>query len=141
MAKKNNAESLETSTSEIQDNINLLADDVVDTSAPQEEIITEESPVVKKKTASRKKKPEVVGAVEIKVKKTPVKRDRSTRIDPAESSPPAPVMKAFWGVFNPMMVQVAQYNYADEAVARKAAADLTEKKKTPHFVQLIKKVI
>ena len=40
-----------------------------------------------------------------------------------------------------MMVQVAQYSYAEEAEARQAAADMTEKKKAPHFVQLIKKVI
>jgi len=101
-------------------------------------VVMEEVPVVKKKTATRKK---AAASPEPKVKKAPVKRSRVTKIDGAESSPSAPAMKAFWGVFNPMMVQVAQYNYADEAEARKAATDMTEKKKAPHFVQLIKKVI
>jgi len=74
--------------------------------------------------------------------KPEVKRTRSrTKIDSGDSSASTPVMKAFWGVFNPMMVQVAQYDYAEEPEAQKAAADLTEKKKAPHFVQLIKKVI
>ena len=101
-------------------------------------VVAEEVPVVKKKTATRKK---AAGSSEAKVKKSPVKRSRSSKIDGADSSPSTPTMKAFWGVFNPMMVQVAQYNYADEAEARQAAADMTEKKKAPHFVQLIKKVI
>ena len=103
-----------------------------------ENVAAEDVPVVKKKTAPRKK---ATGSSEAKVKKTPVKRSRSTKIDSTESSPSAPAMKAFWGVYNPMMVQVAQYSYAEEAEARQAAADMTEKKKAPHFVQLIKKVI
>ena len=92
----------------------------------------------KKKAATRKK---AAASGEAKVKKAPAKRSRNTKNDKAENSPNAPVMKAFWGVFNPMMVQVAQYNYADEAEARKTAEDMTEKKKAPHFVQLIKKVM
>jgi len=101
-------------------------------------MVVEEKPVVKKKTTLRKK---TTTSSEPKAKKTPVNRSRMTKADSAESSPSAPVMKAFWGVFNPMMVQIAQYNYAEEAEARQAAADITEKKKSPHFVQVIKKVI
>jgi len=110
-------------------------DPIVDESI---DVVAEDVPVIKKKTATRKK---TAGSSGAKVKKTPVKRSRITKIDGAESSPSAPAMKAFWGVFNPMMVQVAQYSYAEEAEARQAAADMTEKKKAPHFVQLIKKVI
>jgi hypothetical protein len=50
-------------------------------------------------------------------------------------------LKAFWGVFSQSLAQVAQYEYADREDAAKRAADLTETKKTPHFVQLVKKVI
>ncbi|MCL2118972.1 MAG: hypothetical protein FWH27_11155, partial [Planctomycetaceae bacterium] len=108
---------------------------------PEEVVVADEAPPVKKKAASRKKSSVAAGSSEVKVKKTTTKRSRSTKIDNGEASPSGPAMKAFWGVFNPMMVQVAQYSYADEAEARKAAADMTEKKKAPHFVQLIKKVI
>lgn len=50
-------------------------------------------------------------------------------------------LKAFWGVFSQSLAQAAQFEYSerDEAVHR--AAELTESKKTPHFVQLVKKVI
>jgi hypothetical protein len=50
-------------------------------------------------------------------------------------------LKAFWGVFSQSLAQVAQYEYAERPEADKRAADLTESKKTPHFVQLVKKVI
>ncbi len=50
-------------------------------------------------------------------------------------------LKAFWGVFTQTLTQVSQYEYSEQEEARKRAADLTESKKTPHFVQLVKKVI
>ena len=121
---------------ETQDSESLNKNDPV--ASETADVAANDVPAVKKKTAIRKKS---TGPSEAKVKKTPVKRSRSTKIDGADSSPSAPAMKAFWGVYNPMMVQVAQYNYAEEAEARQAAADMTEKKKAPHFVQLIKKVI
>jgi maltose-binding protein MalE len=130
MTIESNSEQIEISTSEILNENNPVVAESVDVAV---------EPAVKKKAAPRKKT--AAKSSESKVKKPAVKRSRSTKVDGAESTPPAPVMKAFWGVFNPMMVQVAQYNYADETEARKAAADMTEKKKTPHFVQLIKKVI
>jgi len=131
MTTESNSDQAETQGSEIlNDN-----DPAVDETATG---IAEEVALVKKKVAPRKK---AGTSSESRVKKTPPKRSRSTKIDGAESSPSAPAMKAFWGVFNPMMVQVAQYSYAEEAEARQAAADMTEKKKAPHFVQLIKKVI
>ena len=114
-----------------------VADDaqVVDQAIDTGEVI-EEAAVVKKTRAPRKK---ATASADGAVKKTAVKRTRR-RTDASEATS-APVMKAYWGVFNPMMVQVAQYNYSEESEAQKAAADLTEKKKAPHFVQIIKKIV
>ena len=50
-------------------------------------------------------------------------------------------LKAFWGVFAQSLTQVAQYEYSEREEAVKRAAELSESKKTPHFVQLVKKVI
>ena len=137
MTKKSSSASTENpdsdNLSENNDAMDVAA--VVDTGV--DETVAETVTPAKKKVATRKK----AATGEAKVKKTPVKRTRSTKSSKADNSANAPVMKAFWGVYNPMMVQVAQYSYADEADARKAAEDMTEKKKAPHFVQLIKKVM
>jgi hypothetical protein len=50
-------------------------------------------------------------------------------------------LKAFWGVFNQAMAQVAQFEYGQREDAERKAKELTEAKKAPHFVQLVKKVI
>jgi hypothetical protein len=50
-------------------------------------------------------------------------------------------LKAFWGVFSQSLAQVAQFEYGEREEAVKRATELTESKKTPHFVQLVKKVI
>jgi hypothetical protein len=50
-------------------------------------------------------------------------------------------LKAFWGVFTQTLTQVSQYEYSERDEADKRAKELTESKKTPHFVQLVKKVI
>jgi len=50
-------------------------------------------------------------------------------------------LKAFWGVFTQTLTQVGQYEYDERDDAQKRATELTESKKTPHFVQLVKKVI
>jgi len=50
-------------------------------------------------------------------------------------------LKAFWGVFTQTLTQVSQYEYSEREEADKRAKELTESKKTPHFVQLVKKVI
>ena len=50
-------------------------------------------------------------------------------------------LKAFWGVFSQSLSQVAQYEYSEREDALRRAKELTESKKTPHFVQLVKKVI
>lgn len=50
-------------------------------------------------------------------------------------------LKAFWGVFGQAGQQVAQFEYSQRAEAEKKAKELSESKKAPHFVQLVKKVI
>jgi hypothetical protein len=50
-------------------------------------------------------------------------------------------LKAFWGVFTQSMSQVATFEYNQRPQADVKAAELTESKKSPHFVQLVKKVI
>ena len=140
MTKKTSSAPVEILTTDILSEDSSVAENLVDITASEDATVMDEAPVAKKKAISRKKKTAPEDSAKAKVKKV-AKRSRSTKIDSGDSSPSAPVMKAFWGVFNPMMVQVAQYNYADEAEAHKAAADMTEKKKAPHFVQLIKKVI
>jgi len=49
--------------------------------------------------------------------------------------------KAYWGVFSQSLTQVAQFEYSEREEADKRAKELTESKKTPHFVQLVKKPI
>lgn len=49
--------------------------------------------------------------------------------------------KAYWGVFSQSLTLVAQFEYSEREEADKRARELTESKKTPHFVQLIKKPI
>ena len=141
MTKKSDSNPIEQPESEISGENSPVVDDLEDSTVSDEMVVQEEVAPVKKKTVSRKKTADAAAVKVPKVKKTPAKRSRTTKIGNAEKLSNAPVMKAFWGVFNPMMVQVAQYNYADEADARKTAADMSEKKKAPHFVQLIKKVL
>ena len=50
-------------------------------------------------------------------------------------------LKAFWAVFNQAMSPVAQFEYSQRAEADQKAKELSETKKAPHFVQLVKKVI
>ena len=50
-------------------------------------------------------------------------------------------LKAFWGVFSQSMAQVAQFEYNQRDEATQKAQELSESRKTPHFVQLVKKVI
>jgi len=50
-------------------------------------------------------------------------------------------LKAFWGVYNQALNAVVLFEYGQRAEADKKAAELSESRKTPHFVQIIKKVI
>jgi len=50
-------------------------------------------------------------------------------------------LKAFWGVFNQSLSVVAMFEHHQQKEARTKAQELSESRKTPHFVQLVKKVI
>ncbi|MGQ9574403.1 MAG: hypothetical protein ACUVUC_03730 [Thermoguttaceae bacterium] len=69
----------------------------------------------------------------------PLKRPprRKVRIKPVKEVR----LKAFWGVFTQSLNQVAQFEYSQREEAAKRAAELSESRKTPHFVQLVKRVI
>lgn len=50
-------------------------------------------------------------------------------------------LKAFWGVFDQRLKQVAQFEYSQRKEADKKAKELTASKKAPHFVQPVKEAI
>lgn len=70
-----------------------------------------------------------------KVAKKPVKRKSRAKVAKEVR------LKAFWGVFSQSMTQVATFEYSQRKQAEAKASELTESKKSPHFVQLVKKVI
>jgi predicted KAP-like P-loop ATPase len=78
-------------------------------------------------------------AEEEKQKKGPVKKKpkRKSRAKAAKGVR----LKAFWGVFNQSLRRVGLYEYSQRKQAEKAANDLSDSQKTPHFVQLVKEVI
>jgi hypothetical protein len=50
-------------------------------------------------------------------------------------------MRARWGIFDGMMKQVAIFDYNQRALADEKLADLREKKKTQHFIQIVKEAM
>ena len=50
-------------------------------------------------------------------------------------------LKAFWGVFSQSLTPVVMFEYSERKGADKKAEELSASKKSPHFVQLVKKVI
>ncbi len=50
-------------------------------------------------------------------------------------------LKAFWGVFSQSLTPVVMFEYSQQKEAKKKAEELSVSKKSPHFVQIIKKVI
>lgn len=74
-------------------------------------------------------------APKAKAKKAPAKR--KSRAKTAKEVR----LKAFWGVFNQSLKQVAKFEYSERRAADKKAAELTASHKTPHFVQPVKEVI
>ncbi len=50
-------------------------------------------------------------------------------------------LKAFWGVFSQSLNPVVLFEYSQRDQADKKAEELSESRKSPHFVQLVKKVI
>lgn len=110
---------------------------------------------------SKKTKPVAIGksakqaaaklviAIEVKVAgKGKVAAGKSAAESPEKAAPPKKKrksgvvrLKAFWGVFNPVMKRVAVFEYAERRQADKKAAELTASSKASHFVQLVKEVI
>ena len=50
-------------------------------------------------------------------------------------------LKAFWGVFTQSLNPVVMFEYSQRADAETRAAELTQSRNSPHFVQLVKKII
>jgi hypothetical protein len=50
-------------------------------------------------------------------------------------------LKAFWGVFNQSLTPVVLFEYSQRKEAEKKAEELSQSRKSPHFVQLVKRVI
>lgn len=48
---------------------------------------------------------------------------------------------ALWGVFSQSLVEVQTFDYAHRQDAERVARELSEAKKVPHFVQLVKREI
>jgi hypothetical protein len=69
------------------------------------------------------------------VKKVPAKRKTRAKANKEVR------LKAFWGVFSQSLAQVAQFEYSQNKEAVQKAEELSESRKSPHFVQLVKKVI
>ena len=72
------------------------------------------------------------------VKKTAKKKTtRKSRAKPAKEVR----LKAFWGVFSQSLTAVVLFEYNQRKEADKRAEQLSKSRKSPHFVQLVKKVI
>jgi len=50
-------------------------------------------------------------------------------------------LKAFWGVFSQSLNPVFMFEHGQRKEAQKKAEELSKSRKSPHFVQLVKKVI
>jgi hypothetical protein len=50
-------------------------------------------------------------------------------------------LKAFWGVFSQSLNAVVLFEHGQREQADQRAEELTASRKSPHFVQLVKKVI
>jgi len=73
-------------------------------------------------------------------KKKKAAKKKTTRKSRAKT-PKEVRLKAFWGVFSQSLTPVAMFEYAQRKEADKKAKELSESKKSPHFVQIVKKVI
>lgn len=67
--------------------------------------------------------------------KTPVKRKSRAKVAKEVR------LKAFWGVFSQSLTPVVLFEYSERSKADKKAKELSDSRKGPHFVQLVKKVI
>ncbi len=79
----------------------------------------------------------VEGKLEGKAAKKPAPAKRKSRAKVVKEVR----LKAFWGVFNQAMSPVVLFEYSQQNEAQQKAEELSESKRSPHFVQLVKKVI
>lgn len=82
-------------------------------------------------------------APEAGLPKTPAKKKARTKsaASPAKKTRPkkeASRMRACWGVFDGGMKRIALFDYNQRAAAEEKLADLLARKKTPHFLQIVK---
>lgn len=97
-----------------------------------------------RKVVSRKEKRAEAEAAEAAEKDAPKKKKAAKKKTARKSRAKAAAevrLKAFWGVFNQSLKRVALYDYTQKKEAEKKAKELTDKGKSPHFVQPVKEVI
>ena len=100
--------------------------------------LREEVEAVERKEAGEELEVEEKPAEEAKEKAAPKKTiRRKSRVKVKKEVR----LKAFWGVFSQSLNQVAQFEYNQREEAAKKAQELSGSRKSPHFVQLVKKVI
>jgi len=100
--------------------------------------LREEVEAVQRKEAGEELEVEKKPAEEAKEKAAPKKTiRRKSRVKASKEVR----LKAFWGVFSQSLNQVAQFEYDRREEAAKKARELSDSRKSPHFVQLVKKVI
>ena len=97
--------------------------------------LREENDAAAKAKAEGEEGASVAAAVKKPAKAPPAKRKSRAKVAKEVR------LKAFWGVFTQSLSQVASFEYDQRPQADTKAAELTESKKSPHFVQLVKKVI
>ena len=68
--------------------------------------------------------------------KTPAKPRRSRPKAKKETK-----LIAMWGVFSQTLVEVQTFDYSRRDEAEKLAQELTQSKRAPHFVQLVKRQV
>lgn len=96
-----------------------------------------------RKVFSRKEKRAEAEAAEAAEKAAPKKKAvKKKAVRKSRAKAAAEVrLKAFWGVFNQSLKRVALYDYSQRKEAESKAQELTDKGKSPHFVQPVKEVI
>jgi hypothetical protein len=90
--------------------------------------LREESDAAERRDAGRKKEPKKT-TTRATGRKSRAKATKEVRL------------KAFWGVFNQSLVPVVLFEYGQRKEADKKAEELSQSRKSPHFVQLVKRVI
>ena len=86
---------------------------------------------------TRAAKPDDTPAVAPVQKKAKAK-DAAPKVQKARAKKPPPRMRARWGVFDAGMKQVAVFDYNQRAAAEAKLADLLARKKSAHFLQIVK---